>query len=52
MEHETEEAFGPEGAISEELEPEKSFMPEPEADEWGEDSSDDESVIDVPSKYR
>ena len=33
----------PEGATSEELEPEKSFMPEPEAGESGEDSSDDES---------
>ena len=37
------ECFGPEGAILEELEPEKSFLPEPEADESGEDSSDDES---------
>ena len=42
VEHETGGAFGPEGAISEELEPEKSFLPEPEADESGEDSSDDE----------
>ena len=43
VEHETGEAFGLEGATSEELEPEKSFLPEPEADESGEDSSDDES---------
>ena len=35
--------FGPEGATSEELEPEKSFLPEPEADESGKDSSDDKS---------
>ena len=28
-------------ATSEELEPEKMFLPEPEADESGEDSSDD-----------
>ena len=32
-----------EGATSEELEPEKAFVPAPEADESGEDSSDDES---------
>ena len=37
MEHETEGSFGPEGATSEELEPEKSILPEPEADESGED---------------
>ena len=43
VEHETGEAFGPERANSEELEPEKSFLPEPKADESGEDSSDDES---------
>ena len=43
VEHETGEAFGPEGATSEELEPEKPFLPEPEADESGEDSSDDQS---------
>ena len=43
MEHETGGALGPEGAISEELEPEKSFLPEPEADESEEDSPDDES---------
>ena len=42
-EHETGRAFGREGATSEELEPEKAFVPEPEADESGEDSSDDES---------
>ena len=35
--------FGPEGATSEELEPEKSSLPEPEADGSGEDSSDNES---------
>ena len=39
VEHERGESFGPEGVTSEELEPEKSFLPEPEADE----SSDDES---------
>ena len=43
VEHETEEAFGPEGATSEELEPKKTFLPEPEADESGKDSSHDES---------
>ena len=43
MEHETGEAFGPEGATSEELEPEKPFLPEPEANESEEDSPDDES---------
>ena len=36
-------AFGPEGATSEELGPEKLFPPEPEADEPGEDSADDEN---------
>ena len=30
MEHETGGDFGPEGATSEELEPEKSFLPEPD----------------------
>ena len=45
MAHEVGGAFGPEGATSEELEPEKSFLPEPEADESGEDSSDDESEL-------
>ena len=35
--------FGPEGATLEELEPEKGFVSEPERDESGEDSSDDES---------
>ena len=43
MGHETGGDFGPEGATSEELEPESSSLPEPEADESGEDSSDDES---------
>ena len=43
MEHETGGVLGPEGAASEELEPEKSLLPEPEADESGEDSSDEES---------
>ena len=43
VKHETGGAFGPEGATSEELEPETFFLPEPEADESGEDSSDDES---------
>ena len=43
MEHEKWGAFGSEGATSEKLEPEKSLVPEPEADESGEDSSDDES---------
>ena len=43
VEHETGGVFGSEGATSEELKPEKSFLPEPEANESGEDSSDDES---------
>ena len=43
VEHETGGVFGPEGATSEELEPEKAFVPEPEADELGEDSSYDAS---------
>ena len=43
VEHDTRGAFEPEGATSEELGPEKSFLPEPEADESGEDSSDDKS---------
>ena len=43
FEHETGGAFGPEGVTSEELEPGKSSLPEPEADETVEDSSDDES---------
>ena len=34
--------FGPDGVTSEKLDPGKVFVPEPEADEWGEDSSDDE----------
>ena len=43
VEHETGGAFGPEGATLEKLEPEKAFVPDPEADESGEDLSDDES---------
>ena len=43
MGHETGGAFGPEGVTSEELEPEKSLLPEPEVDESEEDSSGDES---------
>ena len=43
VEHETEGVFGPDGTTPEELEPKKSFMPEPEADESGEDLFDDES---------
>ena len=43
VEHETGGALGPEGETSAELEPKKSFMQEPEADESGEDSSVDES---------
>ena len=43
MEHETGGGLGPKGATSEELEPQAVFVPEPEADESGEDSSDDES---------
>ena len=43
MEHETGGVFGSEEAASEELEPEKSLLLEPEADESGEDSSDKES---------
>ena len=39
------ELSGPEGATSEELEPQTAFMPESEADESGEDSSDDESKL-------
>ena len=41
MKHETRGAFGLEGATSEDLEPEKSFLPEPEEVESGEDLSDD-----------
>ena len=41
--HETGGAFGPKGATSEELEPEERLLPEPEANESGEDSPDDES---------
>ena len=43
MEYETRGAFGLEEETPEKLEPEKVFVPEPEADESGEDSSDDES---------
>ena len=43
VEHEPWGAFGPEGATSEELQQKKTFLPEPEADESGQDSSDDES---------
>ena len=43
VEREMEGAFGSEGATSEELELEKAFVPEPEADKSGEDSSDDKS---------
>ena len=43
VEHETGEVLGPEGATSEVFEPEKAFVPEPEGNESGEDSSDDES---------
>ena len=43
VEHGTRGGFGPEGATSEELEPEKGFVPEPEACESEEDLSDDES---------
>ena len=35
--------FGTEGATSEELEPQKSLLPEPEGDESGEDSSEEEN---------
>ena len=47
VEHETGIAVGPEGATSEEFEPEKAFVPEPEADESEEDSSDDESELEL-----
>ena len=43
VDHKTGGVLGPEGTTSEEFEPEKAFVPEPEADELGEDSSDDES---------
>ena len=43
VEHETGGVFEPEGATSKELEPENAFVSEPEADESGKDSSDDES---------
>ena len=43
VEHEMGEVLGPEGATSEELEPGKAFVLEPEADMSGEHSSDNES---------
>ena len=43
VEHETEGAFGPGGAISEELEPKKAFVPGLEVDGSGEDLSDHEN---------
>ena len=43
MEYERGGTFGPEGATSEELKPEKAFVPEPKAYDLGKDSSDDES---------
>ena len=43
VDHDTRGDFGPGGATSKELEPEKAFVPEPETDDSGEDSSDDES---------
>ena len=43
VEDQTGRVFGPEGATSVENEPEKAFVPEPEADELGKDSSNDES---------
>ena len=43
VEHETGGFFGREGATSEEFEPEKAFAPSQEADESGEDSSNDKS---------
>ena len=45
--HETGGVFGPEGATSDELEPENAFVLEPEVDEPGEDSSDDESELEL-----
>ena len=45
VEHETGGVFGPERATSEELVPENPFMSEPEADESGGDSSDEESEL-------
>ena len=44
VEHETGGVFGLKGKASEEVESEKAFVPEPEADASGEDSSDDESA--------
>ena len=43
VEHETEGAFGPVGAVSEELEPKKTFVPGLEPDESGEDLSKHEN---------
>ena len=43
VDHETGVGFEPERATSEELEQEKAFMPKPEADETGNNSSNDES---------
>ena len=43
VEHQTGGVFGPEGATSEKPDPEKLFLLEPEANESGEDSSNDES---------
>ena len=43
MEHETGGRFGPEGRISEKLEPKKSLLPEPDTEESGENSSDEEN---------
>ena len=42
---------GPEGETSEEIKPEKSFVPEPEANESGEDSSDDESESELKPRW-
>ena len=47
VEHQTGRACGPEGTTSEELEPEKEFVSEPEADEPGEGSSDDKSGLEL-----
>ena len=47
VEHQRGRACGPKGATSEELEPEKEFVSEPEADESGKDSSDDKSGLEL-----
>ena len=47
VEHETGGVLMPEGELSEELGPEKAFGPEPEADESGEDFTDDQSEPDL-----